>query len=320
MFYGEDAECTLGVDTHASSDAVKQAMIHGVMGKKGKKVPHTGLKHNALNKCQFSRQKELYGEDPYFIIVPIMDVGQVQAWTEKEHEGLSYDALVLVGKCEDGSDCRDEVARYTPCSETEAEKAIELLAAYMKALSLSLQTSDFTELLNLAPKKIKAEVRKKQAALEVTKEKMKQKGTPILRLRERSDGELKLVKVKFRKTSKNSVPDPFLLAVKAVVNWSNRCDMKLLPGCGDESLCDSCSESEEMPRLKPVVPPKSLVICRMDPRVERFRRGIGQSGREKMGHNWEWEYLLWRPNGHHQEAGCNLWKSCVMDIENPAVA
>lgn len=140
--------------------------------------------------------------DSYFIIVPIMDVGQVQDWTGKEHEELSYDALVLVGKCEDGSDCRDEVARSTPCSETEAEKAIELLAAYTKALSFSLQTSDFTELPNLAPKMIKAEVRKNQAALEETKEKIKQKGTPILRLLECAGGELKLVKVKFRCTGR----------------------------------------------------------------------------------------------------------------------
>jgi len=107
--------------------------------------------------------------------------------------------------------------------------------------------------------------------LDKTKEKLRQEGTPILGLRQDADEELKLVKVKLRKTDKNSVPDPFLLAVKAAVNWSSRCDMKLLPGCGDESLCDSCSESEEMPRTKPVVPPKSLVICRTDPELSDFQ-------------------------------------------------
>lgn len=266
MFYGEVVESALGADTRAPSHAARQAMIHGVKGEKGikKKVSHTGLKHNALNKCQFSRQKDFYDDDPYFMLVPIMDVGQVQDWTEKKDKELSYDALLLLGQAKDGVDCRGQVQRSTPCSVTDAEKAIELLAAYTKALSLSLQVSNFKALLNLAPKKIRKEVQKKVEELEETKEKMKDMaGMHILRLKQDHHRDLKLVKVRFKKTSENSVPDPFLLTIKAAVNWSNRCDMKLLPGCGnEESSSDSSSESEKSPRLlKPVVPPP-VVICR----------------------------------------------------------
>ena len=266
MFYGTVMKCALGTDTPAPNATVQQAMIHGVLGKGGRKINHTGLKHNALNKCQFSRQKELYDQDPYFILVPILDYAEVQDWTEKEGRDLSYDALVLVGRSEEGLDFRDEVLRSTPCSEGEAETALQLLEAFTKALSLELQASDFTDLPNIAPKKFKKEVRSKLPQLETTKEKLEKDGTPILRLQKREVGELKLVKLSFKKNPNNTVPDPFLLAVKAAVNWSNRCDTKLLPGCGEASFCESsCSGFGEMQQPKPVVPPKMLVLCNTDP-------------------------------------------------------
>jgi hypothetical protein len=42
------------------------------------------------------------------------------------------------------------------------------------------------------------------------------------------------------------VPDPMLLGIKAGVNWSFRCDQKVLPACADgESEIDSEDDSEE---------------------------------------------------------------------------
>ncbi|CAB9505464.1 expressed unknown protein [Seminavis robusta] len=264
MFYGTVMKCALGTDTPAPNATVQQAMIHGVLGKGGRKINHTGLKHNALNKCQFSRQKELYDQYPYFVLVPILDYAEVQDWTEKEDRDLSYDALVLVGRSEEGLDFRDEVLRSTPCSEGEAETALQLLEAFTKALSMELQASDFTDLPNIAPKKFKKEVRSELAQLETTKEKLEKDGTPILRLQKREVGEL--AKLSFQKNPSNTVPDPFLLAVKAAVNWSYRCDTKLLPGGGEASFCESsCSGFGEMQHPKSVVPPKMLVLCNTDP-------------------------------------------------------
>ena len=147
MFYGPVVECVLGrddsCDDTCASKTIQQALVHGIKGNKGKKVPHTGLKHNALNKTQMNLRKDIYDHSPYFIFIPIMTEGEVRDWTTKKGQDQSYDALLLVGLGDDNADYRSAVLGKALCSKREQKKALVLFEKYTKALSRLVQETDF---------------------------------------------------------------------------------------------------------------------------------------------------------------------------------
>jgi len=58
-------------------------------------------------------------------------------------------------------------------------------------------------------------------------------------------GQLEVLKFTINPEETDLVPDPMLLLMKAAINWSWRCDQKLLPACG------SVYSEEEEPRFAP---------------------------------------------------------------------
>jgi hypothetical protein len=117
-YYGRTVADALGLVFDDYTPAQIQALIHGAK-KGGRRVPNTGLKHNHCNKCQLSVQEQVYDNHPYMLIVPIMTLLEVKAWT-----GDPYDALVLVNDTENHGTL---LAKCGACeSREEVDKALEL--------------------------------------------------------------------------------------------------------------------------------------------------------------------------------------------------
>jgi hypothetical protein len=114
-YYGRTVVDALGLVFDEYTPNQIQALIHGA-----KKGVIAGLKHSHCNKCQLSSQEQVYDAHPYMLIVPIMTLLEVKAWT-----GEPYDALVLVNETETHGKL---LANCRACEKREDfDKALELL-------------------------------------------------------------------------------------------------------------------------------------------------------------------------------------------------
>lgn len=226
--------------------------MHGAwgVGALGRRIQHTGLKHNEKNKFQLVSQAEMFDAEPWTIIVPALDVDEVKAWT-----GEKYDAVVLVGRSEDGINWPANLSRLDVCTEMQLQQAFSLLKKFSIALAKDLLSK--RNLANVAPKlpwKLRTAKKKvtRSAKLEETKKSLKETGSvTVLELKE---GDFRAGKASFD-------CDPFLLAARAAVNLSNRLGHNLLPACAkkeaecpEDSECEGCHYCDMRIERVPIVP------------------------------------------------------------------
>jgi hypothetical protein len=252
-YYGRTVADALGLVFDDYTPAQIQALIHGAK-KGGRRVPNTGLKHNHCNKCQLSVQEQVYDNHPYMLIVPIMTLLEVKAWT-----GDPYDALVLVNDTENHGTL---LAKCGACeSREEVDKALELLQDFTFGMA---QNNTFAELKKVtvpyAGRKLHNLVMKELVHLEAYSKVTASKGVPFLQLKKgtRVGTGTGDVKVAVTTVGKDG-PDPFLLATKAAVNLFNQENQKLLPGCGTIDGSED-SSTDWSARLSSAKPPPIIVL------------------------------------------------------------
>lgn len=208
-----------------------------------RKKTRTGLKHSALNKIQLM-EHDPYDNQPYMLLLPALRMCDVLEWIP----GTAYDIVCLVGpesvaSVEASVDYRD---RFHKCQAVQdarkVEFAIGTLRSFVAGMADSLlRMEDFDDLAALANCHDKIPDNEVKS-LKATKERLQTGGTVILPVF--SDTKFFNVNIAQRRITQ-SVPDPYLMCVKAAVNWCNMHDQRVLPGCvyeyEDE---DSCSEDD----------------------------------------------------------------------------
>ena len=236
--YFEDEICS--VFPFARAPKMKRRKV--LMGVRG--VQLSSLKGSKYNKFYLKLQGEFFDtETPSILVIPILTLPQVKNWAQSAEVATEYDVLaVAFGKA--SRLVHQEVLKYSPerCTAADIELARALLEAFVKGIAGSIKQNNVLENFtqeelnsskNVSLKRWKALVERiqdgSQTKIQVpTPWPGKKKGEPIV--------------AKARVTTGNSLPDPWLLALKSAINYSSYHGTKLMPTCpsSDVGSDDGC--------------------------------------------------------------------------------
>jgi len=210
----------------SNTNALKRLKIlNGVHGKN-----NTSLKSNQYNKMYLKSQGEVYDTDnPSMLVIPLLPLKQVMDWAMEGHQE-PYDILTLTFGPRSRRAAKILETAPQECSDNEVEEARQLLETFVKGVAGSLVENDVfesfrkTELNNTSNLSL---IRWKELVQRI------------------KDGSQEMIKVPSRKnplpanfhfakarlSKGNSLPDPWLLTLKATINYSAFNKTKLMPAC-----------------------------------------------------------------------------------------
>lgn len=237
--YGFIAEAVLGIKNTDPSTRLK--LVKGVqkeVGGKRQRIRQTGLKHNKYNKLRLFLQKQALDNGPYLLIIPILPLATVLGWDETDpKKDYSYDVMICAPPGQDDETIQNYKAIYKQlfinvkgssiCTPEEIKIATELLSTFAEAIATSTFNDDIMEAMtsdNTKTQDVAAIAgRIKQAREKKTKFASIDLPSVFPGILDMKDAaamaKAGIRVVKARVTKKTSLPDPYLLAVKAAVNW-----------------------------------------------------------------------------------------------------
>jgi hypothetical protein len=213
-----------------------------------RRVPNTGLKHHKYNKMLLHSQETLLdGSEPEIIIIPLLTVEQVLGWNGRDE----YEAMAITCGSE-SKGAAAEVLKYARfCKPEEIERGRILLEAFTRGIASSVKQHDVTEAF--APDEPKSE--RALAAWVTLVREIKRDGRAnvflpkvLLSLSQEEYESMRVAKGEM--STRFSLPDPFLVAVKAVVSYSKLCGKALMPACpdpGSDASFDDDNSDDDVP-------------------------------------------------------------------------
>jgi hypothetical protein len=249
----------LGVDFEATDldeETLISTLQQVICGRSdGQSKASSGLRYSPLNLLRLPSPHYLYFDDnPALLVLPILDLRNVQNWTE----GNEYWVVCIAGQCAGqcaGHDATNEEwyeeifkrrgydsDTRLRCSEEDIRMATLLLGQFVKAhASVLSRERPAINPLDLFPGDGKEVLDRKKMLLE-TLTQLKANNKVKVPSVKRTTDDFTWQVMKVRLTGR--IPDPVLLAIKAAVSWSSRCGQTLLPACPDGPDIDS--EQEEL--------------------------------------------------------------------------
>ena len=225
----------------------RRKLLNGMKGRRNR-MRDSGLKHSKYNKFHLFLQKQLLDSTPpALLIVPLLPLSEIQQW-----DGTSaYDAMVLP--------CGERAvyaARMTlrfvrrTCSQREVENGVAVLSSFVKDIAESLldKENDVLEDFNTAVGETRDASALRWKRLVEYLRTLDSPCFPIPSLKKNMDwGTVRIAKGTFDR-DRSCLPDPFLLAAKAAINFSSLIGKKLMPACQsfssngeDERDSDNCN-------------------------------------------------------------------------------
>jgi hypothetical protein len=214
----------VGERTNTKEDRLK--LLNGIKASDGNRMKHTGLKHHMYNKMYLDRQQDYFdGGSPNIIIIPLLPLCDVLNWNGKDE----YDVMaVTCGDQYTAWECAEHLLVYAQsCGQEEVDRGRNLLETFVKAIASSVVHHDVTESFT------DPNPPNKELKLWLQRTEMLKKGNLRIFL-PRPIASVNLTDRGVAKGSmslRTSLPDPFLVAVKAAVNYSAHCGCKLMPSC-----------------------------------------------------------------------------------------
>jgi hypothetical protein len=241
--YGFLAQAATGKRVGTPLDRLK--LLNGVK-KRGsaRRSPGCGLKHHKYNKMYLERQKDFFdGNSPRLILVPVYGLEDLLNWNGTDE----YDVMAITVGDRLGMVCSKKILEAAPltCDRDDVETATELLKCFCKAIACSVRNDPVGE--SFEPAQLDANSApmtplKKWAKL---KNQLEGKGASVGLPNILSDVDWANVKVaKARASRDTSLPDPFMMAIKAAVNFSAILGTKLMPACPEPCSDGSSSDGE----------------------------------------------------------------------------
>jgi hypothetical protein len=220
----------------------RRKLLNGMKGR-SRRFDNSGIKHSKYNKFhRFLRKQLLDSTPPALFIVPVLTLSEVKNW-----KCSSFDAMVL--PCGNRGTYAAQMAMRNVrccCNKNEITNGIEVLRHFIKDIAESLidEDQDILDDVNISAgslrdpsllrwKSLVNELRGDRPSIQV----------PVLK------NGLEWEKVKVAKgtfdLTASCLPDPFLLAVKAAINFSSHVGTKLMPACPMDDSDSSVSEDED---------------------------------------------------------------------------
>jgi hypothetical protein len=263
-FYGIFSQAILGVDLEKYYENNRPELIKAlqqvVSGQVKEKRVQTGLRYSPLNLLMLpQRHCDFFDDRPVLLVVPILDLEKVKHWTE----GEEYWVMFIAGRSKkDPDDYTNEYwykkrifagnldyeeNKRERCDSNDINKATTLLSQFVKAHADVLTGRGGNRLtpLDLFVNDLDQEVNKRKNMLNDTVEKLRNNVVKVPVVKDNTGRNWEVMKIYLTV----DIPDPALVATKAAINWSARCDQNLLPSCSDEPEGDPLeAELYEMAR------------------------------------------------------------------------
>jgi hypothetical protein len=248
--YFDVAICALALDEAGLSWETLQKAIHGaVPAGGGGRIAHTGIKHSVTNKIRLPGQGDYFDRLSCVLIVPVMTLNRAKRW-----DGEGYQAIVMVGPPltnevdPDGHPVNVQsicaAINLLNAGETarpgQIDSARTLLSHFVLGLAYSLlhRSGRFYHHMN---ENVRGEWNNLRTAFL-----QNAAAGVVVPARNRAGQPWRVRLVTFRGAAEagnlHVAPDPYLLTVKAAVNWSRRHNQQLLaaaePQDDDEEIDD----------------------------------------------------------------------------------
>lgn len=186
-----------------------------LLGVKGKNS--TSLEGQKLNKMYLAGQKSFYDTDsPSILIIPCLPFQQVMDWATEDTTAIPYDVVVLTFS-DKGRRAAGTVLQMTPrqCTLRELEDARVLLEIFVKGVAGCLKTKKVKGSFSTDELEKNITIRRWSGLVDEIINGNVRIGVPT---NVHVNGEVHIGKARFSKG--NSLPDPWLLLVKAATNYS----------------------------------------------------------------------------------------------------
>ena len=180
------------------------------------------------------------------VLIPMLTVTEMKNWSP----GESYPVLALLGNQGDVDDdvivpdYRQLFAERSQCTDEEKmKKACNHLNKFVKSVAKSLHDREDIGRVAHSISRIDPIPKTELAARKETKARFRERSVVTV---PRFNSDKFNRSVAAENMFDRSITDPYLLALKAAVNWSKYHGEKLLPGCHkDESVCECCAAADE---------------------------------------------------------------------------
>lgn len=226
----------------------RRKLLNGMKGRRNR-MQDSGLKHSKFNKFHLFLQEQLLDSTPpALIIVPIMTLQEIKQWDDV----TSYEAVVIPCGQRSRYAARKTLLYVRKiCSKAQVELGIAVLKDFVKDIAESLldEDNDVLEDFNSAVGETRdaSALRWKRLVGYLRALDAPCFSLPVLR----NDLDWEAIRVAKGAFDRNTscLPDPFLLAAKAAINFSSLVGKKLLPACesptfDEEEKADNTSATQ----------------------------------------------------------------------------
>jgi hypothetical protein len=248
------AEVALGLRNSSAETRLK--LVNGVartVGNNGKteRVKQSGLKHNKYNKLRLKFQKRAIENSPFLPIIPILSLSEVLDWDESDAtKDYSYDVMICAGAGARVEAIYAELFQNhrgpgTECTPQDIQTATELLSTFARAIATSTFHDSIMESMTSANKTQSCSVANVIDRIDrASRDGHAEVDLPVLNTAVvdlENPAAIEGLRVKARVTRRTSLPDPYLVAVKAAANWFSGREQKMFAAA---SLYDSGSDTD----------------------------------------------------------------------------
>ncbi|KAL3905223.1 MAG: hypothetical protein SGILL_009762, partial [Bacillariaceae sp.] len=261
--YGFIAEATLGLRHTNPETRLKlvKGVEHTLSNGKIERVSQSGLKHNKYNKLRLFLQKEALDNNPFLIIIPIMTLTEVLDWDEIDPErDYSYNVMIcsaggLQAEVLYEKLFRDHRGPQSECTPQDVDTATTLLSTFARAMAMSTFNDSIMESMTARDRtnshsvatvidRINRATRDRHAEIDLPRI-----NTTVVDVADPAALATRGIRiVKARVTKRTSLPDPYLVAVKAAANWFAGRNQRMLAAASvyDSENSDTDSECNDL--------------------------------------------------------------------------
>ncbi|KAL3918678.1 MAG: hypothetical protein SGILL_004123 [Bacillariaceae sp.] len=217
-------------------------ILKGVKKKNG-----SSLKGNKFNKMYLHEQGTYYDkDDPAILLIPLLDLQDVMDWATDDSHMIDYDVMAVTFGSNSTTAARSILAAaLEECTPEEIELGRQNLEAFTKGLAFSIKTKPVRESFSGEELKLSSLATWSSHVTRIKQSTFNEIGVPMaLPAARNTEASFRIAKA--RMSLVTSLPDPWLLLLKAAINYSAFRQMKLMPACVPEKDEDPPNTSQGM--------------------------------------------------------------------------
>jgi hypothetical protein len=240
----------MGAPPGDSPDVKRLKILAGVQNGNG-----SSLKSHKFNKVYLREQGTYYDtDDPSILMIPLLTLQQVMDWATDATSAVEYDVMAVTFGDNSTAASANLAFALQECTHTEIETGRSLLETFLVGLAGSVKAKAVRE--SFTQDELRSQALSQWSSLvdNILDETVTRIGVPVL-----SQAGTTVHVAKGRMSLRTSLPDPWLLLLKAAINYSAFRGTKLMPACPPEVDDDDGPHTNTVQGMEMVRPQESFL-------------------------------------------------------------